>query len=306
MLVITKSLSCTDKHISLFLLLLFYNGSGCAQDSLSHQASVNKNRLLLLTISETSLYGATLVGLQQAWYKSNSRESFHFFDDHAEWQQMDKFGHFYTTYHLSHTGAQLYRWTGISARNSVWLGSLTSILLMTPIEVFDGFSKEYGASWTDLLANTAGAAFSLQSIWWDQPRIHPKFSFHLTDFAALRPNILGDNLPQRMLKDYNGQTYWMAFDIKPWLTKESKFPGWLNLALGYGGTHMVYADKRMNQTNGYDSYRQYYVSLDVNFTRIPTNSKWLRSLFFMLNTIHIPAPALEINKKGMKFHPVYF
>jgi hypothetical protein len=69
---------------------------------------------------------------------------------------------------------------------------------------------------------------------------------------------------------------------------------------------MIYAHKTLNQVNGYDTYRQYYLSLDINFTRIPVESKFVRSLFLILNTIHIPAPALEVNKKGMKFHPMYF
>jgi uncharacterized protein YfiM (DUF2279 family) len=297
------------KKTVVFCLLLFSflpTLSGFAQDSLNTTPIVNKKRLTALTVTGSALYGATWVGLHEAWYKSNMRRSFHFFDDHAQWQQIDKLGHFYSTYHLSHTSAQMFRWTGLPHRKSVWLGSLTGLLLMLPVEVLDGFSNDYGASWSDIVANTSGAALSLQNLWWRQPRIHPKFSFHQTGFARLRPNTLGENLPQQVLKDYNGQTYWLAFDIKPWLHEQSKFPAWLNLAVGYGANNMLYAYKSINQANGYDTYRQYYVSLDVNFTRIPVHNKLVKSLFFILNTIHIPAPALEINKKGMKFHPLYF
>jgi uncharacterized protein YfiM (DUF2279 family) len=247
-----------------------------------------------------------MAGLNQAWYKENARSSFHLFDDLYQWEQVDKVGHFYTTYYLSHTSARIFEWTGIGTKKAIWIGAITGLGLMIPIEIQDGFSKEYGASWSDLVANAAGAALSLQRLWWPQARIHPKFSFHPTSFASLRPNTLGSNLPQRLLKDYNGQTYWLAFDIQPWLNKESRFPAWLNLAIGYGATNMLYANTSANKLNGYDTYRQYYLSLDINFTRIPTENKFLKSLFFFLNTVHMPAPTLEFNKKGMKLHPIYF
>jgi uncharacterized protein YfiM (DUF2279 family) len=294
------------KALSALLLVLLTVSSIVAQDSIQPTPHFDKKKFIALTTTEATIYAASLVGLNETWYKQNARRSFHFFDDHAEWQQIDKLGHFYSTFHLSHASTQLYRWTGMPHRKAILLGSLTGILLMTPIEFFDGFSKDYGASWSDFLANSIGAAFALQSLWWQQPRINPKFSFHLTPFANLRPHMLGDNISQRMLKDYNGQTYWLALDIQPWLSEQSRFPPWLNLALGYGATNMIYAHKTLNQVNGYDTYRQYYLSLDINFTRIPVESKFVRSLFLILNTIHIPAPALEVNKKGMKFHPMYF
>lgn len=118
--------------------------------------------------------------------------------------------------------------------------------------------------------------------------------------------MLGENLLQEIVKDYNGQTYWLAFDIQPWLGRQSKFPKWLNVALGYGAQHMIYAHRSDNIANGFPTYRQYYFSLDVNLTKIPTKNKFLKSLFFALNTIHIPTPAIEFNKKGISFHPVYF
>lgn len=294
------------KVLALLILLLLQLPGLMAQDTLPPASAFNKNRCIALCTGGATVYGVTLFGLNEVWYKQNARKNFRFFNDHAQWQQLDKTGHWYTGYHLSHISSRLYQWTGMPFNKAIWLGSLTGLLLTTPIEVLDGFSKDYGASWSDLLANTAGAALALQNLWWQQPRIHPKFSFHLTPFAALRPNMLGDNLPQRMLKDYNGQTYWLALDIQPWLGAQSRFPAWLNLALGYGATSMVYADKSINQMYGHDPYRQYYLSLDINFARIPVQSKVLKSLLFMLNTIHIPAPALEFNRKGMKLHPLYF
>jgi hypothetical protein len=44
-----------------------------------------------------------LVGLNQLWY-AYARSDFHFINDNAEWLQMDKAGHIYSSYHLGRLG----------------------------------------------------------------------------------------------------------------------------------------------------------------------------------------------------------
>ena len=61
----------------------------------------------------------------------------------------------------------------------------------------------------------------------------PKFSFHTTKYASLRPNVLGSSLSEEIFKDYNGQTYWLSVNLHSFF-KSSKLPKWLNLAAGYG------------------------------------------------------------------------
>jgi hypothetical protein len=56
--------------------------------------------------------------------------------------------------------------------------------------------------------------------------ITPKFSFHLTDYASKRPDVLGSNLPERIIKDYNGQTYWLSVNLHSFF-KQSKIPNGL-------------------------------------------------------------------------------
>lgn len=280
----------------------------CAQDSARYHSAPNPKRVRLLAIGSTTAYAATLVGLQQLWYKEQPRSAFHFFDDNAQWKQMDKAGHLYTTYQVSRLGTQAFAWAGLPPRKAALLGGVTGLVFQTPIELLDGFSAAYGASWGDVAANAAGTVlFVGQQLLWQEARIHPRFSFHPTALARLRPNVLGKNLLEQPLKDYNGQTYWLSFDVKPWLGGGSRFPAWLNLSLGYGAQDMVHATEGVNRSQGFAAYRQYYLSFDVNFTRIPTKSRLVRSLLFVLNTIHVPAPALELNRKrGLVFHPLYF
>ena len=53
--------------------------------------------------------------------------------------------------------------------------------------------------------------------------------------------------------------------------------------------------------------RQFYLSADIDLTRIKTKSALLKTVFSLVNIIKVPAPALEVNTDGqVKFHPIYF
>ena len=59
--------------------------------------------------------------------------------------------------------------------------------------------------------------------------------------------------------------------------------------------------------NDFPRYQQYYLSLDVDFTRIKTRSPMLKTLFGLLNVIKVPAPAIEFNRvDGVRFHAIRF
>ena len=291
----------------LFVLLFVIKPFGLVAQKDSLRSGINKKRFIPLIATVGLVYGTSWIGLNELWYKNYPRSSFHFFNDNHEWLQIDKLGHAQTAFQESRLGVDLLKWSGLSERKAIVYGSLTGIIFQTPIEIFDGYSAEYGASVGDLVANTFGSALVMsQYLAWKELRIYMKYSFHQTRFAHLRPNTLGDGLAQELLKDYNGQTYWLCGNVSSFLKKESKFPKWFNIALGYGGQEMVYAENVDNKLNGYNQYRQYYLSIDLDLTKIKTRSAFLRKVFYAANMIHMPAPALEFNKKGLKFHPLYF
>lgn len=253
-------------------------------------------------------YTGALVGLNHVWYSEHPRESFHFFNDNKDWKQLDKVGHFYNAFQISHVGIKALKSTGLSSEKSYLWGGLLGIMMLTPIEVLDGLSAEYGASWGDVIANFSGSALVYtQYVIWDEVRIHPKFSFTPSSLASERPELLGDGLHEEIIKDYNGMTFWLSFDVYSLLGRENKFPKWLNIAVGYGGNEMISSNDNSSKNMGYDPYRQYYLAIDFDLTHIKTESKFLKALLFMGNMIHIPSPALEFNrKKGLVFHPLHF
>ena len=113
---------------------------------------------------------------------------------------------------------------------------------------------------------------------------------------------------EESLKDYNGQTYWLSANLHSFF-KESNLPPWLNLALGYGADGMLTgtSEDLNNFFPDQDRIRQFYLSFDVDFTRINTNSNLLKTVFSVLNVVKIPFPTLEFNSKnGVAFHLLFF
>ncbi len=301
------------KKALLAILLILGVLSASAQDTLVDKARVRRNVGIVLG-TEAVLYAGSMTGLYFAWYADYPQSNFHFYNDNAEWLQMDKFGHGVTSYLVGSFGYEMLRDAGLDETRSIWLGGTLGLAFLTTVEVFDGFSSEWGFSWGDMAANTLGAGLFIgQQFLWHEQRITLKYSFHTTEFSDFRPDVLGSNFIQQTIKDYNGQTYWASCNFKSlFLNKESKFPAWLNFAFGYGATGMTGGFENASEHNGkpipyYDRQRQFFFSLDVDFTKIPTNNKFLKYTFKVLNIFKVPFPTLEYNTNGQwVWHWIYF
>jgi hypothetical protein len=290
---------------TLLLMLLFNSINLYAQEPDSSQLFSGRRKALAW--GSSAGYTGMLLGLNALWYSEQPRSPYHFFDDSRQWMMMDKAGHTYSAYHLSRTSAQALRWAGMPEQKAHLYGSLGGWLMMLPIEILDGFSTEYGASWSDLAANSAGSLlYGGQMLLWQEVRIKPKFSFRPSPFAKERPNTLGHNLPTQLLKDYNGQTYWLSVDLEKFLPAENAFPAWLNIAFGYGSSGMVYAYPEMGRTAGFNPYQQFYLAPDLDLSRLRSKKKLINWLIFLLDGIHLPAPALEYSGGSLRLHPLYF
>jgi hypothetical protein len=272
--------------------------------------SLNKPRLNKVIISEAVLATTALVGLNQLWYADYPKSDFHFINDNDQWLQMDKVGHVFSSYQLGSFGANALKWSGCNRKSQIIYGSTIGFAFLSTVEVFDGYSSEWGFSLGDIAANAGGTAlFVSQELLWKEQRIVPKFSFHTTQYASARPNVLGSSISEQIIKDYNGQTYWLSANVYSFFTK-SKIPKWLNIAVGYGAEGMITgSDDLVNTVFFPDSKRtrQFYLSLDVDLTKIKTKSNTLKTLFSLFNSIKIPAPTIEISQfKGVKGHILYF
>lgn len=276
-------------------ILLFSNALLGQNDSVQLERKIIKN----YTLGSLVFISATDVALYHAWYKDYATGSFHFFDDHADWLQIDKVGHSFSAYQIQRASYQ-YLTRGVEGKKALWYSSSASLAFLLGIEVMDGFSEGWGASTSDLIANFSGIGlFTIQQAVFHKQMAQLKWSYSPTHFASYRPNLLGSSGPERALKDYNGQTYWLSIGLRN-LAPKSKIPDWLCVSLGYGASGMLGGSKNplLNEQNqvlpNYVRTRQYYLSLDLDLTKIKSKYTFVRTLFFLCNTIKIPFPALRL------------
>jgi uncharacterized protein YfiM (DUF2279 family) len=282
--------------------------------------SFNKTRTIILSSALTGGYTGTMLYLNQIWYAGEKKSKFHFFDDSKEWLQVDKMGHFHTTYMEAVWLTKMMQWTGTKEKKSALIGSLLGLGFQTSIEVFDGFSEKWGASATDVVANTLGASLAYtQYYFWGEQRIKSKYSFHeVTHLDAQLQNrsneLYGETKLEQIIKDYNGLVIWLSINPASFSKKATVAP-WLNVAVGYAGGGMYggfensWEDENQNTITRYDvkRYRRFFLSADVDWDKIPTKSPYVKTLFSVLNIVKVPFPAMEFNTKGeIIFHPMFF
>ena len=337
---------CNFFHLPYILLLsAFFISSATAQDTLktgdalqpaikSKKVNINplawqknvteypynKTRVKIVAAGSIAGYGAVMAGLYSAWYKDYAQSGLHAFNDLSEWKQVDKIGHVYSAYIESKLSMEMWRWTGISRKKRIWLGGLSGAVYQTVIETLDGFSSQWGWSWGDFGANVIGSGmFIAQELAWDDQLIQMKWSFyskHYSDPTLQKRSgeIFGKSTLERLLKDYNGQTYWLSVNLKNLLPK-SRIPAWLQVSLGTGAEGLFGA----NENTGTDKfgnvifnrpdikrYRQWYLAPDIDLTRIKTRKKGIRFALTALNVIKFPAPSLEFSNGSFKWHWIHF
>lgn len=271
--------------------------------------TLNTSRRNAVIITEASLATVSLIALDQLWYKDYPRSKFHTINDNGAWLQVDKFGHTFSAYQLGKFGSDALNWSGVSEKDQLIYGATLGFAFLGVVEVFDGFSEEWGFSWGDIAANGVGTGLYVgQELLWKEQRVIMKYSFHRTQYAQQSSDVLGEGLSQEFLKDYNGQTYWLSVNLHSFF-RDSKIPKWFNVAFGYGAEGMISENSQasINTNTVTNPYRQFYFSLDIDLSRIETNSHVLRTLFDVFNMIKVPFPALEFNdKNGIIVHGIYF
>ncbi|WP_080055992.1 DUF2279 domain-containing protein [Spirosoma aerolatum] len=271
---------------------------------------INQGRFIGVLVGTAAFYTVTLLMLRKQWYKK--KVPFHSFNDNAEWLQMDKVGHAATAYCMSRGGYELMRWSGVNERASILTGGLLALLFQTTLEVYDGHAEGWGFSKGDMIANVAGTAlFMGQQYGAGQQVVSLKYGFRKTIFPPYRPNLLGKTTGQQMLKDYNGQQYWVSVNLASVLQVGPDFPRWLNLDVGYSGSGMIgghenpkVVDAAGNEVT-FTRYRQFFISPDADLSRVGAFSPSLQRFIGTAQFFKIPAPSLEFNRiKGVRFHPL--
>lgn len=241
--------------------------------------------------------------LGQTWYEGQKKVQFHFYNDNAGYLQVDKFGHMFGSYVYSYIGYFGLLKLGTTRKEALIFGSTLGFVLQFPIEIMDGLHEGYGFSWGDIAANSLGSALVFgQELLFNEQLVKYKFSYWESVYSKNSNGYYGETTMNRLFKDYNGHTYWFSMPLNKIVFKK-RLPGWLNVAVGYGANGMYGEFENISSYNGVvipatERYRQYLFSLDVDWTKIKTNSGFLKVLFKGMTFVKLPFPALEYNSKG--------
>ncbi len=303
--------------------------------SIQPAPSFDKARFWAMTGTGATLYAGLNAVLWKSYYQDFPLSGFHTFNDWNEWNQLDKVGHLFSTWSISGLAFESARWTGMKRQKAMWAAVGVGLGVMTTMETMDGFSEKWGFSFGDITMNLTGASvFVAQELAWKEQRIQfkasgirpnyskePLFSsdgMQVTTLDERAADLYGSTFFYVLLKDYNALTFWGSANIHSFLkNKETRFPKWLNLAVGYGAGNLYGGtENRWSTEDGvvfeldpqqYPRYRQCFLSLDIDWTKLPTKRPWVKVLLRGLNFLKMPAPAVELNSLGKtKFHYLYW
>jgi uncharacterized protein YfiM (DUF2279 family) len=302
------------------LLLIVLVAFGCvaldvkvhANTAVSDSSRVNRKALYKTIAFESAYYAGAMAVLQHTWYSDKKSVPFHFYNDNKGYLQVDKLGHAFGSYIESYIGYHYFLKAGMTKKQALIYGASLGLILQAPIEIMDGIHEGWGFSWGDMAANAFGSALVAgQELLFNEQLVKYKFSYSESVYSRNSNNYYGKTQLNRLLKDYNGHTYWLSMPINR-LVKNKKLPAWLSVSAGYSANGMYGEYENISEFEGVtipetERYRQYLLSLDIDWTRIKTNSKFLKMVFQGLTFIKLPFPALECNSRGnLKAYWLYF
>jgi hypothetical protein len=275
------------------------------------QGKPNKARLVTTIAAFSTAYIGSMAYLQYIWYHDHDRVKFEFYNDLGGYNQIDKFGHTFGSYIESYIGYRSLRWAGVPEKKAAIYGGSLGFFLQLPIEIWDGMYEGWGFSWSDVVANALGSGLVIgQQLAFQDQVVRMKFTFSHSPYADVANGYLGNGFDE-LFYDYNGHTYWLSTGLNR-LIPSKKIPDWLNIAAGYSAGGMFGEFENRESYRGVmipetERYRQFLLSLDIDFGRIEVRNKFLKALLNSMFMVKIPFPAIEFNsKRQFRFYPVYY
>ena len=277
------------------------------------QTDSSKTIIKIINIGVPSAAVISLVGINEVWYKNYARSDFHFFDDLKEWNGMDKIGHACTSYQLNKVSHSLFKKNNI--KKPLLKSSVYTFGYMLGVELLDGYSTEWGFSIYDVIGNGLGTIlYTFQERKFKNQPFKIKFSSNKSTYASCRPSLLGENRLQQILKDYNGQTYWLTFNYNELWNKRIKLFDYIDFAFGYSidgftGGHnnpeISSCNCLISNCNNLKRTSQFIFSVDLNTSKIKNKHPILGKFLLPFDIVKIPFPAFILNN-SKNFKLIYF
>ncbi|HHH48465.1 MAG TPA: DUF2279 domain-containing protein [Gammaproteobacteria bacterium] len=174
---------------------------------------------------------------------------------------MDKLGHFYANYALSHGLSSLYRSWGYGAQDAALLGSLSAFGLMGYMEFGDSFGG-HGFSRKDFIMNALGAITGY--FFYSRPALARKIDFRVEYI----PGEQGD-----IFTDYDNMKLLVALKLDGFSSVRQKYLKYLDLQLGYYTRHYSSGSQQ-------DRERNVYVAVGINLSHVFKKTSYAKTAKF--------------------------
>ncbi len=241
-----------------------------APDDGSRPLSQEERRQRVLRTTMTGIGVVTLWGVSQWDYFSRTphARSEGWFSSDTDSGGADKLGHMYTTYVCSHGLAALYKHWGFAKKDAARYGAFSSFAIMGYMELGDAFS-EYGFSYEDMLANTAGALMGY--ILYQDDDLADKIDFRLE--YGFEPTKID------FTTDYENQKFLLALKLNGFDWARETL--WCHVEFHLGYYTRGYEDQEI------DHERKIYVGIGINLTDLFNRHAWEKTAT-VLRYIQIP------------------
>ena len=212
-------------------------------------------KTLLLNVGAMAAIAAYGVANWDYGQKGFNVDNEGWFGPDTKYGGMDKLGHFWSSYALSHLISYAYRKWGYTEAEANLYGVLSNLGIQTFMEVADGFSSQ-GFSYEDFVMNVAGSAVAY--VWGKYPSLARKIDFRVEYTPEFNSDDLGFST------NYGSQKYLIA-------VKADGFDAITNPSLRYLELRTGY------YTRGYEDYepngadhrrRTIFVGLGFNVNKL--------------------------------------
>lgn len=259
-----------------YILILFLSICIFTPDLSGMEVNLSKEETVLIS-NMAGLTAITTWGILNWDYFKNKpiKKNEGWFSDDTDDGGLDKLGHFYFSYVLSHGLSAIYENKGYSARQGALLGSLSSFGMTTWMEIGDSFS-DFGFSHEDLIMNLMGSLTGY--FLYSYPDIAQKMDIRL----EYRPDFNQTDFTT----DYENQRFLLAIKFDGFEFAQKNYFKYLELHLGY--YTKGFPDKKHRERN-------IYMGIGINVSRLFKQVSMTKTSK-LFNYIQLPYTYVKIDR----------
>lgn len=216
------------------------------------------------------------------WWKDQSSD-FKVVNDWGYALWIDKIGHFYGTYLISHFFSASFDYANLPLDKAYTYAALAALSMQYYVELEDAYGPQWGFSPGDIAFDVLGAIYGVSQYYYPYLKnFQPRVSYYPSD-----EYLEGKKEDANISDDYEGQKLWLAFRMNNLLPKEldEYWPSFLMLSLGYS-VH--------NLSGAGDGESRLYLAFDIDAEEIPLYGEFWQFIKNTLNYIHFPLPGIRI------------